>query len=533
MFLCWQENKFLLNQKNEAGGIDGGAGMNIVLISVQPDIDVVGIKYLHYTLLNKGHNSFLFFVIRGYRGSLEKMIEEINPSYIGISVMSQDFHKAAELTKRFKDNFSIPIIWGGVHPSMSPEMCLDYADYICAGESEQSILDIAEGKDIKTINNIYYRINGKTIKNPLYGFIDDLDSIPIYEHIPRNAYIVMDRVIPLDKKTFKKYGRYFGTIYNILTSRGCPYSCAFCCNNFYSKMYGSNKIRRRSVDNIIFELKEAVKQDMVKTIVFHDDCFLLADSDYIRGFSELYKKYIDKPFQILTYPVHVTDEKIKNLKEAGLMWVSMGFQSGSDEVCRKIYKRDSTKKDFFKAVEILNKHKVPLNYDVIIDNPLETKEQQYETIKAITQIRKPTFPRFFSLTPYHGTEIYERMKLECPDEIDDPTTKSYYVNHKSLINTLTNMACFLPQNYILKLISYPENSIKFKVLYAIGKMLLFIFSPINYFNLFCSLQNGSSAMIIVPGRWLIWGILNRGNMSPYRSRIRKEKDRHGQVVLRK
>ena len=106
--------------------------------------------------------------------------------------MSEEYLQAKDLTISLKEEFeSIPIIWGGIHPTISPEACLNYADYVCIGEGEQTILDIAKAMNkeetLEKINNICYFKNNKLIKNQLYPLITDLDAIPIFEHIPANS----------------------------------------------------------------------------------------------------------------------------------------------------------------------------------------------------------------------------------------------------------------------------------------------------------------------------------------------------------
>ncbi|HEO64054.1 MAG TPA: radical SAM protein, partial [Candidatus Omnitrophica bacterium] len=92
---------------------------------------------------------------------MKNFIVRENPVLIGISLMSVEYFKSCCLTKFLKSFLKgIPIIWGGIHPTISPEDCLNYADYVCLGEGEMAMLDIAgalsEGKDIKNINNLCY-----------------------------------------------------------------------------------------------------------------------------------------------------------------------------------------------------------------------------------------------------------------------------------------------------------------------------------------------------------------------------------------
>ena len=110
----------------------------------------------------------------------------------------------------------------------------------------------------------------------LYPLIENLDEIPSYDHIPVNSFIQekSGRIVLIDKKVFKKYARYRGTTYSIMSSRGCPFSCTYCCNNFISSLYQTKKVRRRSIKNIVFEREKAVNNNPeIECINFQDDCF--------------------------------------------------------------------------------------------------------------------------------------------------------------------------------------------------------------------------------------------------------------------
>ena len=180
--------------------------------------------------------------------------------------MSTEYDNAHELTKYLKRNFgSIPVIWGGIHPTISPETSLECADYVCIGEGEKTVKDfaraISEGENPTSINNICYLEDGEVKKNQLYPLIENLDEIPAYEHVPTKSFIQEKggQIIPIDKPVFKKYARYRGMTYSVMSSRGCPFSCTYCCNNFLSSLYQTKKVRRRSAENVIAELENPLK----------------------------------------------------------------------------------------------------------------------------------------------------------------------------------------------------------------------------------------------------------------------------------
>jgi len=483
--------------------------MNTLLISLQEDLDVPGLKSLHYILLKNGYNSALLHLPRfnfdnpAGMSNIGRFIRRNSPAFIGISLMSLEYYNACKLTAYLKSNFkSIPVIWGGAHPTFSLEMCVGHVDYACVGECENVILDIAKavenGADLRAVNNICYKSSEGIIKNKLYPLVDDLDSIPAYDHLPVNSFIRGSGgdIVNLDRKNFRKYARYKGTTYSIMSSRGCPFSCSYCCNSYLANLYQTKKIRRRSVETIISELEKGVGDNPeIKCIIFQDDCFMSCDNDYLEDFCRLYKKRVKRPFHVRAIPIFVNQNKIKSLKEAGLSWINLGLQSGSDRVCGDIYKRKSLKDDFLKAAAIIKSFKIAPLYDVILDNPFEADEDRFHTVRTLAETPRPFYPQFFSLSFFPGTELHERAAKECPDAMDNILSKNYLVYRKSAINNIIRLSAFLGKRFIERIVYlYKDNKagLRFKVtLYVANLFSSVILEPLAYFAIIRLSENNS------------------------------------------
>jgi radical SAM superfamily enzyme YgiQ (UPF0313 family) len=273
-----------------------------------------------------------------------------------------------------------------------------------------------------------------------------------------------------------------------MSSRGCPFSCTYCCNNALSRVYGSRKVRRRSVAHLIKELEKAVNDNpFIEFINFQDDCFLAAGAEYLREFCALYRQKICKPFIVRSIPVFVSREKIEILKRAGIGWISLGLQSGSDRICQEIYKRQSLSSDFLRAARIVKDYNISAFYDIILDNPYETDEDRIETINTLLEIPRPFYTVFMSLTFYPGTELFERVSRECPDRLENPAEKHYFLYKKNLLNDITRAAAFLGKQQINRLVdSYRQNpdSLTLKLDLFVSKLeSAVIFEPLTYLRL--------------------------------------------------
>ncbi len=465
----------------------------ILFISVQENLSVIGLKSIHYFLLKNGYRSHLLYLPRFNPENLHALkrigefVARVNPRFIGVSLMSPEFNNARVISEYLKKRFpAVPIIWGGTHPTITPESCFPFADYVCIGEGERTALDLANafagGQDIKKIRNLCYKEGGTIRKNPLYPLIDNLDELPYFEHVPVSGFLQKPggEIRRIDERVFRKESKWQGKMYELMTSRGCVFSCSFCCNNLFSKLYANNrKVRKRSVKSIISELESTLKNNPGIAIVhFQDDTFLSRSEEYLAEFSAAYKNKIRKPFIIHTIPIYINRNKLRLLKNAGLAWINMGLQSGSDRVCRDIYKRKSLKKHFLKGSELIKEFKIASKHDVILDNPFESEKDTLDTVEALIEARKPFLVDFYSLTFYPGTELYEKASAECPERIEDCRIKSYRQYSCNTINTLARFAVCLPETpmrAILRIYKANPRNFLFKIIFFISGFLYKIY----------------------------------------------------------
>ncbi len=122
--------------------------MKCLLISLQSNAYVTGLKYIAANVRDSGHDVKIL-LLPGYLDTfldpaIENFINSYNPDLIGIGLMSIEFYPAKNLTRLLREKFSVPIIWGGVHAVISPEECLKYADYVCCGEGERAVVLLLE-----------------------------------------------------------------------------------------------------------------------------------------------------------------------------------------------------------------------------------------------------------------------------------------------------------------------------------------------------------------------------------------------------
>ncbi len=409
-------------------------------------------------------------LIKKITSPIMPFVEEKKYDLIGLSLTTNFFDHAKTITRRIKDNLRTPIVWGGVHPTVRPEECLQYADLIIRGEGEEALLELVRAVEsdsgLESVGNLGYKVDGQVKYNPLHPLVQDLDSFPLPDFDDSTHYLAYEyKVQPITEELSYKillqgYGKdSYG--YSTMATRGCPYGCTYCINSTLKGIYkGQGKfLRKRSCENVIAELAMTKKHlPRLTYFMFSDETFLMGKGlDWIRKFSTMYKERIGLPFSCCFAPEDVSEEALELLAEAGLFNVQMGIQSGSRRTLIEVYSRRDNTENILKAAAILNKFQdriIPL-YDVILDNPYETDEDRKEGIKFLLKLPRPFELQLFSLTFYPGASITEQAIKDgiVKDVIQDVYRKHYQAYDRSnYYNLLTSMVPFFSKELIADLL---------------------------------------------------------------------------------
>ena len=358
--------------------------------------------------------------------SLIALIPEISPDVIGISVTTPNKKRAIEVSDLLKKNYpSIVLIWGGPHPTIQPEDALNYCDFACVGEGEKTILEIADKidkkEDLNPVNNLCYLKDNLLTKNPLYPPIKDLDELPFKDILPTNKYLIEKNLLIRNFNGFNHSNHY-----HILTSRGCPFACSYCFEEFFRRLYSNEKfLRRRSPANVIMELKAAREKIDFKIVHFEDEIFSL-DLNWLWEFKELYKKEIDLPFICYIYGLGGIDEQLKILKEMGLFSTCLALQSGSERINRDIFNRYFRKEEYVETAKMLKLLKIGFYVDVITYNPIENEQDLQCTLEVLSRLPKPFDVCINHLYILEGLKIKTSIENYKNEEKPPNETFNYY-----------------------------------------------------------------------------------------------------------
>lgn len=333
------------------------------------------------------------------RKQFQNELKQHNPTILGFSVRTGVAQYAKDLIEWAKGKSKM-IIVGSYHPTLWPEEVINWGgvDAICIGEGETPIKILIENinnkKSILNIGSLWVKgRDGKIYKNKVLPMITDFNKLPL----PKFDIFDFSKLIASQIKASI-----------IVLTRGCPFNCTYCWNNFARSLYPNKHqyVRYRSPENCIKYLKKIIQlYPDVKSFRFQDDLWPFYN-DWFKNFSGLYKNEINLPFECHLRANLLTEDIIKELKSMKCFGIYFGVESGNEEIRNNVLKRAMTEEVLLKAFKVCKKYGIRTHSYNIVGLPYENMAKVLDTIKLNAHL-EPTdmfFPVFF---PYAGTELYD------------------------------------------------------------------------------------------------------------------------------
>ncbi|OGS13411.1 MAG: hypothetical protein A2234_04095 [Elusimicrobia bacterium RIFOXYA2_FULL_58_8] len=367
----------------------------------------LGLAYLHAVIEKAGYlvetRNFNNDDMAASETEMAADMRRFRPDFLLVQIFTMNRVSSCRLIKMAREILpEVNIIIGGVHASIFYEQLLQNFAVDCAviGEGEETIVELlaalSSGKTPAGVKGTAYKENGVIVKNHDRPLIEDLDSIPF----PRHELFITPKT----------------EMACVLTTRGCPFRCSFCCLHTISH----RRFRKRSVDNVVAEVEYILKTfKNIDTIQFADDTFTLDQPRAIAFCKEIIKRNIKVKFLCSARVNPASIELFRLMERAGFVGMGFGLETGSAKLLQSIHK-NITREDVLETFRMLKGINIKVVTYLMVGFPGETRDTVAETIDLVNKLRKIKYFEFVGvarLWVYPNTEVYDIMK--AAGRIDD------------------------------------------------------------------------------------------------------------------
>jgi len=330
-------------------------------------------------------------------------IRRLRPQAIGITCVTPAKDLVDKLASVIKSiDRDMQVITGGHHPTFCTAETLinPNIDFVIRGEGEIPLLRLiqefqSDHPNFNNIPNLSYRKNGKIIHNSIGDMIQDLDRLPLPAR---------DLVIGCDYSRYKSH--------YIATSRGCPYSCRFCSD----RRLWQKTVRRRSIENVIQEIRHINDTFDVNFIDFVDGTFTY-DSEYTKQFClNIIEQKIQIKWRCTARYDNINEEMLDLMKRANCAGLYFGLESGSERILKSVNKKLTVDK-IIKTSELVAKSGIGSITAVLIGLPNEEKSDIESTLSLMQKIKTDVFD-INCYVPLPGTELYDNLDSKDRNNIN-------------------------------------------------------------------------------------------------------------------
>jgi radical SAM superfamily enzyme YgiQ (UPF0313 family) len=368
---------------------------------------------------------------------LSAYLDDFKPDILGVSVLTGPAIADAVNLSYMAKKRNIPVVWGGVHPSILPEQVLSekYVDFVVIGEGEYIFKELVEfmdagRNDYEQILGLGFKKDGKIIVNERRSFIKNLDELPFpaWDLIDVDLYVRYE--IPM------------------VTSRGCPHRCTFCYNQSLQQRHW----RARSAESIIRELEyiQSLAPVRTKYLKFYDDNFVV-NRKRLKEIFNLLPKHYDL---FLEARVNYIDEEfVKMVSAFAGCHIFIGLESGDQRMLDSMHK-DITIEMIDNAYHLFNKYKISTSASMMVGMPGETYSQIFKTLRMAFRL-KPTRYGFCVYSPLPGTdwhdECVKKGVFSPPASTEEWSRRAFTIKGNNVSNVGTWFLYFI--NYTFMVVS--------------------------------------------------------------------------------
>lgn len=329
---------------------------------------------------------------------------DFEPRIVGISAVTASILRGYDVASRIKEVLPQSIIvFGGPHPTVLAEdvSAMPQVDFVVAGEGEYALKELCQwylagraSSELDKINNLCYTNCNRFIRNEMRPFLssEELDLLPM----PAFHLLDIKKIFKLTKHGLFKQG---SRVLPVMSSRGCPSQCTYCC-----RVMGS-KIRYRDPQLLLKEIETMISTYAVDEIWFEDDNFTANPKRANLILDELIKKDLGIHIKFANgmRADGVDLELLQKMKKAGCYSISFGIESGSERVLALMKKNLSLEKTK-ENIKLARSLGFLVGANCILGYPGETKEDIETSLDYFMKLDLDSMA-IVNLIPFPGTEV--------------------------------------------------------------------------------------------------------------------------------
>lgn len=317
------------------------------------------------------------------------------PSFgpIAVVMMTSTPSYYYDVETRKKLDLDIPVIAVGVHASATPQRHLkDGFDYVIRGEFDYTLAELIAGinnkEKLKQVQGICFKDGDELHISEFSETVKDLNELPF----PAYHLLKMD----LYSEPFAK-----GRNIMMLTTRGCPYQCDYCCVPYF---YGGPIYRKRKPKRVVDKIEYLIDKFQIDEVYF-DDSSITVDKNHLLGLAaEIKTRNLNISWSCMGN-AHITDAVLEKLAESGCRGLKIGIEAGNTNILANISKK-ITKSDIQRVVKKCHKLGMKVHGTYMIGLPGETAKEARMTIEFMLELNTDTV-QIAVATPFPGTKFHE------------------------------------------------------------------------------------------------------------------------------
>jgi anaerobic magnesium-protoporphyrin IX monomethyl ester cyclase len=369
-----------------------------------------GILYLADSLEKAGFSVRLMHE-EGNKANIQKLVDLVSvekPLFVGLSTFTAPtIIPTIQASIEIKKKHVIPIVWGGYHPTITPEQTLmnDFIDLVAIGEGERTIVELTnvlreyglDTHELAKVAGIGFKENGKAVFTRPRPFIKDLDDIyPAWHHLDIERYLYS--------------GKYFYSglggekVIAHITSRGCPWRCGYCFNQAVNK----RRFRAQSVQRVTNDIRDLKERFGINGVLFEDDNFF---TDKKRALEIV--RNIDIPWASTMRADDLAkggEDFVKALAQSNCVELRFGAESGSQRILDLLTK-DITVDHIRRVAELCGKYGIKAIFMFLHGFPGETWSDICQTLDLIDELEGMNENVIVShlgfFAPFPGTPLFD------------------------------------------------------------------------------------------------------------------------------